>query len=474
LGTHALYEPLAEIVGSKRVTDEKFALWAVYIDSGIERGNIADIVVKPQTTEEVSRILKLANQTKTKVTVRGGGSGMPGGCSPSTPGGVLIDTTDMNKIVEVNEDTFAATAQAGVTHGALLEVIHGKGLDCCLGGHGIYSATLGGSVANLTYPIGGARYGAFGEEVLCLEVVLPTGDIIRTGSDATTVGGRFHRYGAGPDLTGMFIGDQGVLGVKTEVTIRLHLPPEAREFETYCFKTMESGTKAAMDLQKTSVIYDGYIVVGRHSVKQMAIRYPAIPEGTEALVMICIDGDKETIGHTKMKLDKIAKREGATLIGPEPARSPTYDLMGDHASKVRSYGVSGPINGFIPTYKLPKVAREVEEMISQHQDLMLTQPDTGMKSFLNAALMMKGPVVNYAMRPSFVSDPPEKREQAVDFWHELVKYIANQGSCPYWIGKAWTPYLTPLYRKEYYALFKALKQNVDPNMILNQGLFLFR
>jgi FAD/FMN-containing dehydrogenase len=224
-------------------------------------------------------------------------------------------------------------------------------------------------------------------------------------------------------------------------------------------------------MQKTRLIYDGFVVVGEHSTKQIK---GGVPSGTQLIIMISMEGDKETIGHYKAKLDEIAKKNGGTMIGPGPAKLPTYDLIGEHATKVRSYGVSGPINGFIPTYKLPKVATEVDQMLMKHEDLLLTQPETGLKSWLNAAFIMKGPVVNYACRPSFVSDPPEKREQAVDFWHELVKYIANQGSCPYWIGKAWTPYLTPLYRKEYYALFKALKQNVDPNMILNQGLFLFR
>jgi len=470
---HPLYEQLVGIVGKENVTDEKFALWAVYADAGIEQGNLAGIIVKPQTTQQVSLIVKLANRTKVPITIRGGGSGMPGGCSPYFPGGILMDMTDMNKIIEINEDTMVATAQAGVTFGALIKAVHEKGLDCCYGGHAIYSATLGGSVATLTCPIGAAKYGAWGEEIVCLEVVLPTGDVIRTGSDSTRVGGRFHRYGSGPDLTGMFIGDQGVLGIKTEVSVRLRLPPEAREFETYCFDNLERGTKACMELGKTGLIYDGLVIVGEHSCKQTSIKWPQIPKESKMIIMVSLEGDKETIAYYKNKLDKIAKKWDGTLAGPDPAKLPTFDLIGEHACKIRSYGVSGPINGFIPTYKLPKVATDVDQMLWEHQDLLLTQPDTGMKAWLNAAFMVKGPVVNFACRPSFISEPPQKWKQALEFWHELVNYIANQGSCPYWIGKTWTPYLTPLYRNEYYMFFKTLKQTLDPNNILNPGLFLF-
>ncbi|MFX1519669.1 MAG: FAD-binding oxidoreductase [Promethearchaeota archaeon] len=473
---HPLYESLAGIVGSRNVSDEKHSLYAVFADAGIERGSLSGIIVHPKTTEEVVLIVKLANRTNTPITVRGGGSGMPGGSAPFIPGGLLLETTEMNKIIEINEDKFIATVQGGVTHGKLVTEVHKMGLDLCLGGHNIYAATFGGSVSNLTYPIGAGRFGAYGEEILNLEVVLPTGDVIRTGSDCTTVGGRFHRYGAGPDLTGMFIGDQGVLGIKTEVTVRLYYPPETRAFESYYFNTLEEATEACIEMGKRWSFFDGLLVVGEHSVRQLppdTLKKYNIPEGTEGVMHISLEGDEATIDHQKAKVDKIAERYNGTKLGPDISKITTYDLMGDHASKIRSFGVSGPINGFIPTYKLPKVSRDVDKMLSDHEHLLLTLPGREKKAWLNAAFMMRGPVVNYACRPSFVSDPPEVREEAVDFWHELVKYIANQGSCPYWIGRAWTPAITPLYRPAYYMFFKTLKQTFDPNNILNPGIFQF-
>ncbi len=474
MSTHyPLYEALAGIVGTKYVTDEKFALWAVSVDSGIEKGNLGGILVRPKTTEEVSLVVKLANMTNTPITVRGGGTGMPGGCTPFIPGGIILETTELNKIIEINESTMVATGQAGVTFGALIKAVHDKGLDCSLGPHDVYGATLGGAVASTTYPIGGARFGAWVEEVLCLEVVLPTGEVIRTGSDSTTVGGRFHRYGSGPDLGGMFMGDVGVLGIKTEVSVRLYPPSEAREFETYCFNSLEKGTKACMEMGKSGLIYDGITYVGEHTVKQLAAKFKQIPEEAQMVTLVCVEGDKETVDHRKRKVDKMATKEGGQLVGADPARLACYDILGEHATKVRSYGVSGPINGWFPTYKLPKISMEVDRRLKEHQDLLLTQPDTGLKSWTNAAFLLKGPVVSYACRPGFVSEPPEKWEKALTFWHELVEYVANEGSCPYWIGKSWTPYLTPLYRNQYYMFFKTLKRTLDPNNILNPGVFLF-
>ena len=477
---HPLYEPLAGIVGPRNVSDEKHSLYAVYADAGIEHGSLSGIIVHPKTTEEVALIVKLANRTNTPITVRAGGSGMPGGSAPFIPGGLLIETTEMNKIIEINEDMFTATVQAGVTHGKLVTEVHKRGLDLCLGGHSIYSATLGGSVANLTYPIGAGRFGAYGEEIINLEVVLPTGDVIRTGSDATTVGGRFHRYGAGPDLTGMFIGDQGVLGVKTEVTVRLYYPPETRSFASYYYGNVEEGNEACIEMGKKWSFYDGLYVVGNHSIRQILEETRKkfnIPDDCEGLIHVSLEGDEATIDHQQAKVDKIATKYNGTCLGDKLQEwLPTtvcYDLIGDHASKIRSFGVSGPINGFIPTYKLPQVARDVDRMLNEHEHLLLTLPGRDRKAWLNAAFMMRGPVVNYACRPSFVSDPPKVREEAVDFWHELVKYIAKQGSCPYWIGRSWTPAITPLYRPAYYMFFKTLKQTLDPNNIMNPGIFHF-
>lgn len=463
-----LLEELAGIVGSENVCNDKFARWAVSRDASFEPGELPGVVVIPQNVEQISLIVKLCNRTKTPITIRGGGTGVCGACIPYVPNGVLLDMTKMNKILEINKKTFVASAQAGAKFGSLIYEVDKAGLTCCPGGHVPYSSTIGGFVSTTGFPIGGARFGAYGEEVVCLEVVLPTGEIIRTGSDATIRGGRFTRYGNGPDITGMFIGDHGLFGVKTEVSVRLHPESGKKEFETYCFKDMKSGISALEKMAQSELLYFGYVVLGKHSVKRLILQHPEIPEDTEMSVMICIEGDEDMLKIKKKKLDAIATE--AKLAGSKPAKESTYDIKGEHACKVRSTGVSAVANGFSPIYRVPRLVSLTTNFVTKYEDLMVTIPGTDLKAWLLTAWPMKGGYVNTAVRISFKEYPPEIFQKAYEVWHKIVDLWCGEGNVPYWIGKTWTPHLVPRFRREYYHFLKKIKGILDPNNILNPGL----
>jgi glycolate oxidase len=465
---HQLYEELASVVGPENVSDDKFACWAVSRDASFEPAVVPGIVVLPKDTEEVSLILKLCNKYKVPITIRGGGTGVCGACIPYKPNSVVLDTTRMNKIFEVNKQTMVATAQAGATFGRLMYEVEKADLSCCPGPHVPYSATIGGFVSTTGFPIGGARFGAYGEEVVCLEVVLPTGEVIRTGSDATINSGRFTRYGNGPDLTGMFIGDHGLFGVKTEVSVRLHPKEGKKEFETYCFKDIKTGINVLQKMAQSELLYAGFAVLGKHSVQRLRFKHPEIPPESEMVNMVCIEGDEDTLKIKKRKLDSIA--EGSKVVGPEPAKLSTYDIIGEHACKVRSTGVSAVANGFTPIYKLPELVNLTTKVITQFEDLIVTEPNTNLKAWLLTAWPMKGGYVNSAIRISFKEHPPEIYKKAYEVWHKIVDLWCEKGNVPYWIGKTWTPHIIPRYREEYYRFLKKLKRMVDPNNILNPGL----
>ncbi len=471
--TIQLYDQLVKIVGEKNAAKDDYARYAVHADAGFEKGGQPDFIVRPQTTEHVAEIVKLANRHKTVITVRGGASSAAGGVTPVTPGGILMDVTDMNKILDINLETSTITAEAGITFGEIAAKVHPLGYTFCLGGHAIYSATLGGCIANTSVSIGSGHYGLFGEQVVNLKVVTPTGEIICTGSDAMKAGGHFQRYGNGPDVSGLFIGDSGILGVKTEATIRLYPMPEARRFEVYCFDSLEKGTTASIKLEQAG-IFDGIINFGDHTIN--VIKAPGgvsdnVPDGTQLLFRLSIAGDEAYVEHHLKKLDGIAHNYGGIKIGPELANPVTYDIMGTEFSKLRVYGVIAPIACLTPMSKIPEITRIVEEYLKQHSDVILDIKGSTLKSWTNAGVVTKGASISYAGRVSFTENPALK-EKAYQVWHALLEKMIEMGGCPYWTGKTWTPHMARGYRPEYLTFLKALKKSMDPNNILNRSLLL--
>ena len=466
-------DQLSDIVGARNIATEDFALYAVYADAGFEKGGLADAVVRPQTTEQVAEIMKLAQSTNTSVTLRGGASSAAAGATPVRQGGILLDLTDMNRLVEIDTEKSIVTAESGITFGELTNVIHPLGYTFCFGGHAIYSATLGGCIANTSVSIGSGEYGLFGQQVLNIKAVTPQGEIIYTGSDAMKAGGRFQRYCNGPDLGGLFIGGSGILGVITEATLRLYPAPEARRFAVYCFDDLEKGALGSIRLEQTEV-FDGIINFGDHTINVVKAAGGAadnVPKGTQLIFRCSIQGDEATIDHHLQKLDRVAAEHGGVNIGPELADPVTYDILGMEFSKLRVYGVIAPIACLVPMKSIPAITKTVEEHLKAYEHLILDVGQTGLKNWTNTGVLTKGASISYAGRIAFTEDPA-LREEAYTIWHDLLEKMIKLGGCPYWTGKTWTPHMVRGHRPEHLSFLRFLKNTLDPNNILNRGLLL--
>ena len=136
---------------------------------------------------------------------------------------ILVDMTDMENIIHIDEASMAVTVQAGVTWGKLRHELAKRGLrPGPLGPHGTWGATIGGALSYDSCCIDSHRYGQLSEDVLNLQVVLPTGEVIDTGSRSNPSSSIYHRYCNGPDLAGLFLGASGSLGIITEASVRVY------------------------------------------------------------------------------------------------------------------------------------------------------------------------------------------------------------------------------------------------------------
>jgi len=217
----ALVAELERIVGRGSVlvdeTDRRFYSQ----DIAGPRAHVAACVVQPHSAEELAAAVAAATRAGHAVVPRGGGSSYTGGFVPSCDGCVLVDTRGLANVVVINVADMYVTVEAGCTWAALLAALEPHGVRTPFWGPlSGATATVGGSLSQNAILWGSARHGVSAETVLGLDVVLADGSMLRTGAAAAATARPFFRY-YGPDLTGLFLGDTGALGIKASATLRL-------------------------------------------------------------------------------------------------------------------------------------------------------------------------------------------------------------------------------------------------------------
>ena len=236
-------ESLARILGRENVSVEDADLDRYSVDAltlyramraapSLERP--ADVVVKPRSVQQVSEVVKLASAHRLPVVPYGGGTGVMGAALP-VRGGIVMDLKGLNQILNISPRDLTATVEAGVVLEDLVRALEPHGL---MPGHDPWSvpiATVGGAISTNGVGYRAASYGPMGEQVLGLEVVLPSGEVLTTRS--------VPKYSSGPNLNHLFIGTEGVFGIIAKATLRVFRQPEERSFATVGFDSFDKGSR---------------------------------------------------------------------------------------------------------------------------------------------------------------------------------------------------------------------------------------
>ncbi len=237
MGNISLQE-LQDLLGPERVLTGESELLIHARDESHHPEHKPDVVIYPQSAEEISKILRFANARKIPVTPWGAGTSMEANPVPVC-GGIVLDLSRMNQILAIYPEDFQAVVQPGVTHVELNQKLSKYGL--FFPPDPGAPATIGGMVANNAAGIQAIKYGATKDYVLALEVVLADGTIVR-------VGNRAMRTSSGYNLVGLFVGSEGTLGVFTEITLRLTGIPREVSAATAVFPTMEQAAQAVVQI----------------------------------------------------------------------------------------------------------------------------------------------------------------------------------------------------------------------------------
>jgi len=194
-----------------------------------------DFIIQPGSSQEVAAVLKIANNYSIPVTPWGGGSGSQGGALPIR-GGIILDMKRMNRVLDIDTVSLSATVEVGINAQHLEWAIEKAGYSTMHFPASIACATLGGFIAHRGTGVLSTKYGKMEDMVMSLEVVTPQGEIINTLP--------VPRHASGPDLTQLFLGSEGTLGVVTKATIKIHPIPQSRKFHAFLFRTMHDAMLA--------------------------------------------------------------------------------------------------------------------------------------------------------------------------------------------------------------------------------------
>jgi len=259
------------------------------------------VVVKPATTEEVSKILKLANEKRIPVYPRGGGTGLVGGCVP-TQSGIILSMERMKK-VEIDEENLMAVCEAGVTLRELLDAVERAGL--FFPPHpGDETAQVGGLVACNAGGVRAVKYGVFRNYVKGLEVVLPTGEVLN-------LGGKLIKNVAGYDLLQLMIGSEGTLGVITKAVLRLYPKPKASATLVVAYDDRHEAIRTVPHILQEGIIPLAIEYVERDlmekSAEKLGLRWP-VEKGEVYLLIIVTGGSREEVYSMAERIDEVCQK----------------------------------------------------------------------------------------------------------------------------------------------------------------------
>lgn len=263
-------------------------------------------VIKPANTEEVSKVLAYLNEHKIAVVPYGGGSGVTGGAEPKKES-VVINVSEMNNIIYLDEGNLTVTAQSGAILRDLETYLEQQGYT---GGHfpqSIDLAQLGGLVATRSSGQFSTKYGNIEDLLLGLEAVLPTGEIIRIND--------VPRRSVGPDLRHVFLGSEGTMGIITEVTVKAFEKTDDRWLGAYAFTSMEAGLKTMQQFIRTGW---NPAVTRLHDPIEAERSYSEYVQEGESILLIISEGPEGYAQAEGKAIDKIIQANGGKPLGEKP------------------------------------------------------------------------------------------------------------------------------------------------------------
>ena len=309
------------------------------------------VVVLPETTEQVARVLRYCHDEGIKVVPRGAGTSLSGGALPLDDG-VLLGMAKFNRIREIDFANRVVVAEPGVTNLAITEAVEGRGFYYAPDPSSQIACTIGGNVAENSGGVHCLKYGMTTNNILGLEMVLMTGEVVRLGGK--------HLDAGGYDLLGIVTGSEGLLGVVTEVTVRILKKPETARAVLVGFPSAEDAGECVSRIIGAGIIPGGMEMMDKpaiHATEEFV--HAGYPLDVEALLIVELDGPAAEVDHLIERVEAIAR--GCNAVSCKASNSEEERLL-FWAGRKAAFPAVGRISpdyycmdGTIPRARLPQV-----------------------------------------------------------------------------------------------------------------------
>ncbi len=422
--------------------------------------HMPEVVVRPDSAEQIAAVMKLANRERIPVTPRGAGSGLSGGAVP-IEGGIVLLTDRMNRILEIDEDNLMAVVEPGVVTAEINEALAPKGL--FYAGYPMSRETcfIGGNVAENAGGGKAVKYGVTGRYVTGLEMVTPAGEIVR-------MGGKLVKDVTGYNLIQLMVGSEGTLGVFTQITLKLMPLPKSSVDLLVLFETAEAAISAVPRIQTAGGIIPTAIEFMDRSSLHAACEYlnETLPyENCGAMLLITVDGpDVKQVEREYEAIGELCFQAGAIEVYVADNATTSERVWKVRGNIPEAFAVISAHQGnedlVVPMASIPKLVAGMEKLSAEHGVHIPAYGHAG-----------DG---NLHTRIVKAADWPLERWQEVfpKVLHELYALTAELGgriSGEHGIGHKRKAYMTTCVSEAYLDMCRAIKRALDPGNILNPG-----
>jgi glycolate oxidase len=450
-------QKLASIVGPERCKTSREDLITYSYDAYVHEF-LPDAVLFPKSTSEVKEIMKVASAQKVFVTPRGGGSGLGAGAL-AKQGGIVLCFTMMNRILEINTANRYAVVEPGVVVSEFQKALEGQNLFYPPDPGSATVATMGGAVSMNAGGMRGVKYGVTRDYILGLEAVLPSGEVMETGTVTT-------KDVTGYDFTRLLCGSEGTLAVVTKIIVRLLPKPKTKRTLQAIYDRIDDAGDTVTKITSAGIIPATLELMDKTVIKALEdFARLGLPLDAEAVLLMDVDGDPETVERLTATVAEFCRSHGARDVRVSQSEKENEQLWMARRSAFGAVARMRPNcvveDATVPVSYLTSAIKKVIEIAERNRVQIAVLAHAG----------------DGNLHPLVLCDQRDKEEMArvERAMDEIVDYALSVGgtlSGEHGIGIAKSKYLPRQLSETTLKMMRAVKQTFDPQAILNPGSFL--
>ena len=447
----SLIKEFEQLVGKENVFSSEADRQSYAYDAAVLKPMIPSLVVRPTEVEQLGQVVKRCYEEGIPMTVRGSGTNLTGGTIPDCSDTIVILTTGLNKILEINTEDLYATVQPGVITAKFAAAVAAKGL---FDPGSMSVSTIGGNVAESSGGLRGLKYGTTKDYVMGMEVFANTGDLVKTGS-------RTVKCATGYNIAPLLVGSEGTLAVTSKVTLKLITPPKASKAMMALFKDMDGASQAVAGIIAAHVVPCTLEFLDHASINYIEDYVKiGLPRDAGAMLLIEVDGHPAQVEDEAVIVEKVLRDNSATEIVVARDAAEKSRIWEARRVAIPALARCRPTlmleDATVPRSKIPAMIKALDEIAARH----------------NVTIATFGHAGDGNLHPSILCDRRDKEEfsrveRAVDDLFNAALELGGTLSGEHGIGTAKIKWLEQETSHGTIMFSRRLRKAFDPKGLFN-------